>query len=542
MSRRIRTTSYLMSCICLAGTALGQVKWTDPTANWTTLGPPAGTLMIHGGTFGGKGADTFLAAVGDAEALIVVIPTAGADENCGDNTPAAVDLRQRGAKHVQVLHTRERTVANSAEFVAPLRRAKGVWISGEQQSRLAKAYLHTLTHRELFAVMERGGVVSGNSAGASIQGAFLYGGHAAGDIGFGFVRQSVVGQHYIRRRRLGGVARIVAKEPELLGLGIDEDTFVVVRGDTFEVAGGGKVALCNARRAGWSSANPYEFLLAGDQYDMKERRILTPRIWDPADQWPDARQPWADPAAKWTTCGPPNGTLLLAGGQATPAIMQRFLDLAGGPDARIVVIPTAGLDGRDERNADLAALKALGAKNVELWHTIDRDAANSVKFVAPLTNARGVWFCAGDAWRLADAYLHTLAHQRLFELLNHGGVIAAEGGAARFLALQMAGDPHGWDEGTGLLKDTVVHTWPSASRRIDDLVAVLKAKPTLLGIGIDEGSAITVRGDELEVLGDAKTAAFDATRRGWPWEKDEDPYVLLGHGEHYNLKTRRPDW
>lgn len=542
MLKRSVSTASLCLYLFLVQPVWAQYKWSDPTQRWSTVGPPSGTLMIHGGTFGGRGADAFLAAVGDMDALIIVIPTAGGDEVCNSNAPAAVDLRQRGAKRVVVLHTRERDVANSGEFIMPLREAKGVWISGGQQSRLAKAYLHTLAHRELFAVMERGGVVAGNSAGASIQGSFLYGGHAAGDVGFGFVKQSIIGQHYFRRRRVGSVAGLVRKYPDHLGLGIDEDTFVVVRGDTMEISGVGKVAVCNSHRPDWSERDPYEILLAGDRYDLKARRLLTPHPWEPADQWAEADKPWTDPAADWVTVGPPRGALLLTGGESDAELMRRFIELAGGPDAPIVVIPTAAKTGRGEDNPDLAALRKLGAKNAVLWHTLDRHTANSVQGTSTLGNVRGVWFSSGEAWRLADAYLHTLAHRQLFNVLDHGGIIAAEGGAARFLAQGMAGDPFNWDEGAGLLRNTIIHTWPATERLTDELVATLKKQPTQLGLGLDAGSAILVRADEFEVLGQGKVTAVDPTRRGWPWDKDEDPYLLLAHGDRFDLSTRRPNW
>ncbi|MBP7937075.1 MAG: Type 1 glutamine amidotransferase-like domain-containing protein [Phycisphaerae bacterium] len=537
----ITTTWPLSLCMCLASSAFGQTKWVSPTETWDTIGPPTGTLLIHGGTHGGRGADAFISLVNDPEALIVVIPTAGPDANCGENAPAVAPLRERGAKNVKVLHTRDRKTANSVDFVAPLRQARAVWISGGQQSRLATAYLHTLTHRELFGILQRGGVVAGNSAGASIQGSFLYGGHNGGDVGFGFVRQSAIGQHYIRRHRMGGLARIVSQSPGLLGIGIDEDTFIILRGDTFEVSGTSKVALCDARRPGWSVGQPYEFLFAGDRYDLKNRRTLTQHPWDPAGQWNGADKTWQDPAANWKTCGPPEGTLLMCGAQAGPAIMQRFLDLLGDREAHIVVIPTPGADNPGQRNQPLDTLRKMGARNATLWHTNDRNAANSTRFVTPLRNARGVWICTGEQWRLADAFLHTLAHKELFDLLDRGGVIAAEGGAARFLASRMAGDAYGWNEGGGFLRASTVHTWPTENRAIADVVAILKKENSLLGIGIDHAAAIVVQGNEFEVIGDGKVAVFDATRRGWPWEDDES-HILLDTGEHYDMRTRRPNW
>ncbi|MBN1418679.1 MAG: Type 1 glutamine amidotransferase-like domain-containing protein [Planctomycetes bacterium] len=525
------------ACVCPAGE-----KWQDPTRRWTTIGPPNGTLLIHGGSHGGRGADAFLSLIADMDAPIVVIPTAGADDRCGPDAPGAIVLRERGARNVAVLHTRERTVADSQEFVAPLRKARGVWISGGLQSRLAKAYLHTRTHAELLAVLERGGIVAGNSAGASIQGSFLYGGHAAGDIGFGFVRDSAIGQHYVRRRRMGGLQRIVGQHPELLGIGLDEGAFIIVRGDAFEVQGDAKVAICDGGGPERADDRSYVLLYPGDSYDMKGRRILSAKTWDPEDQWEGAEREWEDPAGAWRTLGPPKGSLLMTGDRPSPAMAARFLERAGGAGARIVVVPNWNGKESGRRCEELDLLAAAGAENTVLWHTLDRRAANSVEFVAPLARADAIWICAGEQWKLADAYRHTLAQREFSRLLERGGVLAASGGGARFIAERMAGDPYGWDLGCGFLRRAVVHTWPGGGRRMDEIEAVLKEHPSSLGIGIDDDAAILVQGDGFEVIGGGKVAVLDATRPGWPWEDPCEAYILLGKGERYDMTARRPDW
>ena len=72
-----------------------------------------------------------------------------------------------GVDAVQVLHTRERTVANADSFVAPLRSATGVYLVAGNAGRYAEAYLGTRTQTELMALLARGGVIFGSSAGAS---------------------------------------------------------------------------------------------------------------------------------------------------------------------------------------------------------------------------------------------------------------------------------------------------------------------------------------------------------------------------------------
>jgi cyanophycinase len=187
----------------------------------------------------------FVALAGGPSAPLVVIPTAQEPEADGRMPGAVQGLMDAGALHIEVLHTRDRAVADSEAFVAPLRTAKGVWIGGGRQWRLADAYLHTRTHEALKEVLARGGVIGGTSAGATIQGEYL----ARGDTrsnetmmgdheeGMGFVRGVAIDQHWLARNRQFDLLEVVEARPELLGIGIDEDTAIVVQGDTFEVIG-----------------------------------------------------------------------------------------------------------------------------------------------------------------------------------------------------------------------------------------------------------------------------------------------------------------
>ena len=130
--------------------------------------------------------------------------------------------------------------------------------------------------------------------------------------------------------------------------------------------------------------------------------------------------------------GPANGSLVVVGGGLRDlSILEEFVELAGGLDAPIVVIPTAG--GRDEYDQYcpcLRQLKELGATNLTVLHTKDRGEADSDEFVAPLKEARGVWFSGGRQWRLADSYLGTKVHDELWGVLERGGVIGGSSAGA----------------------------------------------------------------------------------------------------------------
>jgi cyanophycinase len=208
----------------------------------------------------------------------VVVPTAGEGEDFDDFYPGLGLFRHMGARKLSVLHTRDRDVADSESFVEPLREARAVWFSGGRQWRLAEAYVGTRTHEELRALLDRGGVIGGSSAGASILASFLVRGDprtneiVMGEYqqGFGFLPASAIDQHLLARNRQFDLIPVVQKYPELLGIGIDENTAIVVEGDEFEVIGESYVLIYDNRTTVGDRGRFY-FLAPGDQFDLATR-------------------------------------------------------------------------------------------------------------------------------------------------------------------------------------------------------------------------------------------------------------------------------
>lgn len=243
------------------------------------IGPDKGSLVIVGGAARDSVVyEKFIELAGGPTAYIVVIPTAGGAKSYPSDWRGLETLRSNGAKNLTLLHTYDRKVADTEEFAAPLKKATGVWFSGGRQWRLADSYLDTLVHRELWALLGRGGVIGGSSAGATIQGSYLARGDSGGntvmmgdhEVGFGFLKQVAIDQHLLARNRQFDMIEIIEAKPELLGIGIDEDTAMVVRGDVFEVIGTSYVAVYT--RAGIKAGKPFYLLGPGDRYNLKERR------------------------------------------------------------------------------------------------------------------------------------------------------------------------------------------------------------------------------------------------------------------------------
>ena len=252
-------------------------------------GPQRGTLIVDGGGAISDVRKKFVELAGGANARIIVIPTGPSAIRFGEqNTILDPDAPREAAEwraynayikewlgidSVVFMHTRDRAIASSDAFVRPLKEATGVYLTPGNSGRYAAAYLGTRTQQELAALLQRGGVIFGSSAGAIIQGSFTVRGRpdkpllmAAGHTtGFGFMKNVAIDPHLTSAQRDAELVNVVDAHPEILGIGIDDDAALIVKGDAFEVIGQGRVAIYdNVRRDGaW-----YYWLKAGDRFDL----------------------------------------------------------------------------------------------------------------------------------------------------------------------------------------------------------------------------------------------------------------------------------
>jgi cyanophycinase len=251
-------------------------------------GPKKGTLLITGGITQRPDYERFIAMSGGANARIVVIPSAVIT---GAITPEDLEKfctnpTTFSGTNCTVMHTTDRAVADSEAFVAPLKNATGVWLMGGRQWRLVDTYLGTRTVAELFKVLDRGAVIGGASAGASIQASYLVRGQSSPDdnhvmmspgheIGFGFLTNSAIDQHVDARERENDLAVVIKAHPELLGIGIDQSTSITVHGDTITVNGPGRVAIWDGKD---HDGKGYYQLHTGDTLDTVTRVATIARV------------------------------------------------------------------------------------------------------------------------------------------------------------------------------------------------------------------------------------------------------------------------
>lgn len=254
--------------------------------------------------------------------------------------------------------------------------------------------------------------------------------------------------------------------------------------------------------------------------------------------------------------GPAKGTLIIIGGGNTDGtgLVEKFIQLAGGPDAKFVIVPTAG--GNRDRDGKLIEYKEdevirswvnRGLKNVKMLHTADPKLADTAEFVKPLLDANAVWFNGGRQWNIVDSYMGSRTLEEFRRVLERGGVIAGSSAGATIQGDYLVrGDTSGPDvmmteepthqHGFAFLRHAAIDQHINTRNRWDDLIAVIKKYPEYLGIGLSEGTGIIVTGDKFEVMGKWKVAIHDNTRLYQPWEK---PYFVLSQGDVYNMKARR---
>lgn len=245
------------------------------------------------------------------------------------------------------------------------------------------------------------------------------------------------------------------------------------------------------------------------------------------------------------------GSLIIVGGGDTPyTIQKRFVELAGGAGrARIAIFPMAATEYDEEAEEVLAELTWLGAEAVIL--NIDREQAQSRSMDAILTGLTGYWFLGGDQNVLAASLLGTRALRTIEFQYEKGAVIGGtSAGAAVMTATMLTGqrrtasgrireDPNAVALrstevalGFGLLPGAIIDQHFSRRSRDNRLVSAILDHPQLLGVGIDEETALVVRPDgKWEVLGNGHIKIYDA-RRAYIVNEDNDVVGASGIRMH----------
>ena len=339
-------SSIAVGCTGTTGAArgAGTSAATASARGTPSVGPRTGSVMVVGG--GQQGPEVFakfIELAGGPDALIVDVPTAGGDSI--DTSDGGRGLKNAGARNVVVYHTTSRTVADADSFVAKIVNARGVWFGGGRHYRLVNSYAGTKSERAFQAVLDRGGVVGGSSAGASILGDYLVRGAPSNDNrlfnhpqylkGFAYLRGVAIDQHVVARERLPDLHdSLTSRRPDLLGISEDEGTVWVVRGDSAEIIGRNKAFVYNGRDAN-DAGKPFLTLRPGDRYNLATRRVVSRAI----DATPLTARfvdtlfaSYGEPASGGATVLVAQGGRVLVNRAYGIAVQRRFTPETGAPN------------------------------------------------------------------------------------------------------------------------------------------------------------------------------------------------------------------
>ncbi|HRC64681.1 MAG TPA: cyanophycinase [Dermatophilaceae bacterium] len=229
-----------------------------------TSPPVRRTLLIVGGAEDKLGRSVvlrrFVRLAGGRASRIVVIPTASSFSTEASALYRSVFARLKAGQDFEIVHPPTRAAASSAELVARLDAATGIFMTGGSQLKLSQNIVGTPVGDAIHRAYQRGAVIAGTSAGASIMSQFMI---SLGDegvtprqrssqlsAGLGLVTGVVVDQHFDQRGRYGRLLSIVANSPNLIGIGIDENTAAEIRDERLmSVVGAGAVFVLDARHA-----------------------------------------------------------------------------------------------------------------------------------------------------------------------------------------------------------------------------------------------------------------------------------------------------
>ncbi|MDY0082065.1 MAG: cyanophycinase [Ignavibacteriaceae bacterium] len=259
-----------------------------------------GILVIVGGVQTTEIVKKYVELAGGSDAKIIVIPNAGSDPVYWSEEQVK-EFSELGAQAQYLLFTRE--TADDKSNLEKMDWANAVFFLGGDQSILTHDMLGTKLLQKVFDIYNNGGVVGGSSAGAAVMSKVMITGNElvnpdSNDAfitieknnietkkGFGFIKNAIIDQHFLKRKRHNRTISAVIEHPNLLGIAIDESTAIIVYPDeTFEVAGNNQVLVYDPTSAtniredfkgnlGISNMKLH-ILISGDKFDMKTKQVI----------------------------------------------------------------------------------------------------------------------------------------------------------------------------------------------------------------------------------------------------------------------------
>jgi cyanophycinase len=245
-------------------------------------------IIIGGGSIPDSLFSFFANYIGGKDQPIVYIPTATTDEEFIQKGEHLIKFSSRGFTNLSTIHTRNKKEADDPKNIALMRNAKGLYFGGGDQQLIADAYAGTKLYDEFIALLDRGGVIMGTSAGATIMGSLMVGGDARDDISkkyafnpaFSFMTNTALDQHVLARNRQFDLIPVIEHYPGTLGIGMDESTAIIVEAGQFKVWGISYAMLYDPKdwaeqKKKWGAVlKPFKMMASGSSFNFVTREII----------------------------------------------------------------------------------------------------------------------------------------------------------------------------------------------------------------------------------------------------------------------------
>lgn len=255
--------------------------------------------------------------------------------------------------------------------------------------------------------------------------------------------------------------------------------------------------------------------------------------------------------------------VIIGGGKRHDYIMQKIVELAGGKDARMIVIPNASSEPLETAQRQSKELNERGVASSD-YLIFTKETADADSNLKKLEGVTGIFFSGGDQSNLTRDMLGTKLLERIYEIYNNGGVISGtSAGAAVMSEVMITGNELLNDDssnafisilkdnievvqGFGFIKSAIVDQHFIKRKRHNRLISLVIENPQLPGIAIDEATSIVVYPDDtFEVLGESQVMILDAgdaknmrTDKNGNLGADNIKMHLLINGDKFNLKTK----
>ncbi len=497
-----------------------------------------GSLILTGDSIPDDAATAFLNFAKREKSRVVVISVVGRknDEVLNRTTQLMTVWQQRRGLSFQVFRINDKESADAGPAKDAIDQATAVWLMADESKRATEVLAGSKIDSACRRLLQRNGVI-GTSRQLSpllVDAKWdLIKQDARANSIFGFLRRTVIEFASDTDESADQLTNKLEQNPKSVGFRLNPGAALIVRGRRV-FAAGATIQVRLAKSKAWPD---YKLELEGRRRfaDLTALRRF-------AVQRTQALFPPAEPGKPIVG----TGTLIIVGGGGMPkGLMNRFIELAGGKDASIVVIPISTPDPLPADSRLTGSFLRAGAKKVTVLRGRTPKSVNDAASLKALRRATGIWFGGGRQWRFIDAYEGTEAAKLMHDVLRRGGVIGGSSAGASIQGEYMArGNPlgprdimaDGYERGLNFLPGVAIDQHFSQRKRQKDLASLVDRYQQLLGIGIDESTAIVVTGHTAEVVGRYSVHFYD---RGKPVEEGKPDHESVHPGGKYDLVDRK---